>query len=83
MQTMSERHPARAAATKELSSEQPAALKFDRTVKAGDVLTSITVLLSAVALTLSLARDAGSRTYEQANKVRAAAAQALVKLDRW
>jgi hypothetical protein len=58
-------------------------LRLDKTIKAGDVLTSLTVALSAIALVLSLARDRDSRTLEQANRVRAAAASAVVKLDRW
>ena len=58
-------------------------LQLDKTIKAGDVLTSLTVALSAIALVASLARDRTSRTIDQANKVRAAAASAIVKLDRW
>ena len=59
------------------------ALQFDRTIKAGDILTSITVMLSVIALVLSLAKDRATRVSDQANKVRAAAASAIVKLDRW
>jgi hypothetical protein len=58
-------------------------LQFDRTIKAGDILTSLTVILSVIALVLSLAKDRDARITEQANKVRAAAASAIVKLDRW
>jgi hypothetical protein len=58
-------------------------LHFDRTIKAGDILTSLTVLLSVVTLVLSLAKDRDARSTEQANKVRGAAASAIVKLDRW
>lgn len=59
------------------------AFRFDSTIKAGDILTSLTILLSVVALLLSLAKDRDSRVREQANRVRAAAASTLVKLDRW
>lgn len=59
------------------------ALQFDRTIKAGDVLTSATIFLSVVALLLSLAKDRDTRIIEQANKVRAAAASTLVSFDRW
>lgn len=57
-------------------------LQLDRTIKAGDILTTITVLVSVAALLLSLAKDRDARISEQANKVRSAAAVALVKLDR-
>jgi len=59
------------------------ALQFDRTIKAGDILTSITVMLSVIALVLSLAKDRATRVSDQANRVRAAAASTIVKLDRW
>jgi len=59
------------------------ALQLDRTIKAGDILTSITIVVSVLALLLSLAKDRDARVSEQANKVRAAAATVLVKLDRW
>jgi len=58
-------------------------LHFDRTIKAGDILTSLTITLSVIALVLSLTKDRDSRTIDQANKVRSAAASAIVKLDRW
>lgn len=59
------------------------ALQFDNTIKAGDVLTSITVLLAIATLVVSLSKDRATRITDQANKVRAAAATTLVKLDRW
>jgi len=58
-------------------------LQLDRTIKAGDILTSLTVVLSVITLVLSLAKDRDARGSEQANKVRGAAASAIVKLDRW
>ena len=57
--------------------------QLDKTVKAGDILTSLTIALSVIALLLSLAKDRNSRTIDQANKIRAAAANAIINLDRW
>jgi len=59
------------------------ALQFDPTIKASDILTSVTVLVSVVALVLSFAKDRAGRATEQADRVRSAAASAIVKLDRW
>jgi len=59
------------------------ALEFQKTIKAGDILTSITILVSVVALILSLAKDREALVSDQANRVRAAAASTLAKLDRW
>lgn len=42
-------------------------LQFDRTIKAGDILSSLTVLLSVVALVLSLSKDRAVRVTDQAN----------------
>ena len=58
-------------------------LQLDKTIKAGDILTSLTIALSVVALVLSLAKDRESRTVDQGNRIRSAAASAIVKLDRW
>jgi hypothetical protein len=58
-------------------------IQFDPQVKAGDILTSVSIFLSAVALIVSLAKDRATRVADQANKVRLAAATTLVKLDRW
>jgi hypothetical protein len=58
-------------------------LQFDKTIKAGDILTSLTIALSVIALILSLAKDRESKVVDQGNKIRAAAASAIVKLDRW
>jgi hypothetical protein len=58
-------------------------IQFDPQVKAGDILTSVSVFLSAIALIVSLAKDRDTRIADQANKVRLAAATTLVKLDRW
>lgn len=58
-------------------------LQFDTTLKAGDLLTSITIAISVVTLVLTLAKDRATRVTEEANKVRTAAATTLAKLDRW
>ncbi|WP_431103409.1 hypothetical protein [Roseateles noduli] len=58
-------------------------IDFDNTLKAGDVLTSITIVISVIALVISLAKDRSTKISEQAARVRAAAASTLSKLDRW
>lgn len=58
-------------------------LTFDRTVKASDLLTSLTVIVSVVALLFTWTKEQDSRTREQADRVRMAAAKTLVKLERW
>ena len=58
-------------------------IQFDNTIKAGDILTSLTIALSVIALVLSLAKDREIKTADQGNKIRSAAASAIVKLDRW
>lgn len=58
-------------------------IQFDPKIKAGDILTSVSILISAIALLVSLAKDRATRVADQANKVRLAAATTLVKLDRW
>ena len=58
-------------------------IQFDPQIKAGDILTSVSIFISAVALIVSLAKDRATRVADQANKVRLAAATTLVKLDRW
>lgn len=58
-------------------------LQIDWSIKIGDLLTSATIVVSLVALLLSLAKDRAARALEQANRVRSAAAAALSKLDRW
>jgi hypothetical protein len=58
-------------------------LQIDWSIKVGDLLTSTTIVVSVVAMLLSLAKDRTARALEQANRVRSAAAAALSKLDRW
>jgi hypothetical protein len=58
-------------------------LSFDKTIKAGDLLTSVTVVVSVLTLVNSLSRDRLARETEQASKIRATASAAIVRLDRW
>lgn len=59
------------------------AFTFDRTIKASDVLTSLTIIVSVVALVMTLNKDRDARIREQANQVRIAAAKTLAKMERW
>jgi hypothetical protein len=56
---------------------------LDRVVKAGDLLTPITVFLSVLTFAWTIRKDLQSRQSVEADRVRAAAAQALGRLDRW
>ena len=58
-------------------------MTFDWSIKFGDILTSLTILVSVSALIISWSKDRVTRETEQADKVRAAAATALTQLDRW
>lgn len=58
-------------------------LSLDRTIKASDILTSLTIFLSVVALLVSWTKDRDVRTREQADRVRTAAAKTIAKLERW
>jgi hypothetical protein len=58
-------------------------IRVDWSVKIGDILTSLTILVSVVALLISWSKDRITRETEQADRIRAAAANAVTKLDRW
>lgn len=58
-------------------------IKLDSTLKVSDILVLLTILVSVATVTMSWSRDRAAREKEQADSVRAAAAQALTKLDRW
>lgn len=58
-------------------------LTLDRTIKTSDILTSLTIILSVVALLISWSKDQESRVREQADQIRTAAAKTLAKLERW
>jgi hypothetical protein len=52
-------------------------------IKVGDVLTSLSILISLVALLIAWAKDRQIRKRDQADRVRKAAAQIIAKLERW
>jgi hypothetical protein len=56
---------------------------LDRRVTVGEILTSLTILFSVLTLTLSLYQDRAKERKEHADRVRAAAAEALARLERW
>jgi hypothetical protein len=58
-------------------------LRLERKVSVGDLLTICSLLISASLVVGAWAIDRGLRQKDEANKVRAAAAATLVKLDRW
>ena len=58
-------------------------MKFERTIKFGDILTTATILVSVAALVFSWSKDRLTRESVQADKVRSAASYVLTKLDRW
>jgi hypothetical protein len=59
------------------------AFSFDGEVSFGDVLTSFSILLSVTALVFSMQQDRQQRDKEQADRIRTAAAEALVKFEQW
>lgn len=58
-------------------------LEFDNKLDVGNLLTSLTILITLVALLNAVAKDRRSREREFADRVRAAAAKTLGKLERW
>ena len=52
-------------------------------IEVGDILTSLTIIVSVVALVITWTKDRDTRETEQADLVRSAAASAITKLDRW
>jgi hypothetical protein len=57
-------------------------LKIDPSVKAGDFLTSISILITCISLMIAWSRERQARAAERADKVRRAAAMMLAKLER-
>jgi hypothetical protein len=55
---------------------------FYKKIRASDVLTSFTILVSIIALTINWHRDTQTRIRDQANSVRVAASRTLAKLER-
>jgi hypothetical protein len=60
-----------------------ACLELSNQVKLGDLLTSISIIISLVGLLLSLSKDRRLRKKEHADRIRAAASKTLAKLQRW
>jgi hypothetical protein len=60
-----------------------AGIEFDGTIDVGNLLTSFTILVSLAALLFSLSKDRRTRERELSDRVRAAAAKTLGKLERW
>jgi len=58
-------------------------LEFDNKLDFGNLLTSLTILISVAALLNAVAKDRRSREREFGDRVRAAAAKTLGKLERW
>jgi hypothetical protein len=57
--------------------------EFEKKLDVGNLLTSATILITLVALLNTLAKDRRGRERDFADRVRAAAATTLGKLDRW
>ena len=58
-------------------------MRIDWTIRIGDILTSLTILVSVAALVITWTKDRETRETQQADIVRSAAASAITKLDRW
>jgi hypothetical protein len=56
---------------------------IDWEISVGDILTSVTVFISALTLASQFSKDRDTQRLEQANEVRAAAAKTLESLQRW
>jgi len=69
--------------TKQIYKQENEEIYLNKEVELTHVLTLITILISAIALTLSWSRDRKVRIRSQANAIRTAAANTLTKLDRW
>ncbi len=60
-----------------------ATMTIDMTVKFGDLLTSVSVLIAALTLSYGWWKDRSLRRRERADAVRTAAAHAFAKLEHW
>lgn len=58
-------------------------MQLNRSIKVGDILTSLTIIISVTALVVTWTKDRNVRESQQADVVRTAAATAITKLDRW
>jgi hypothetical protein len=57
-------------------------LSFERKVSVGDILTSMSILVSAFALAWQLAKDHNLERQKQANEIRSAGAKTLAAVER-
>jgi hypothetical protein len=62
---------------------KPKPVILDRTVRMGDLLTSCSVLISAIGLIVTWTNETHSHRRQQADQIRNAAAVVLAKMDRW
>ncbi|MCF6149980.1 MAG: hypothetical protein E3K37_15105 [Candidatus Kuenenia sp.] len=60
-------------------------MKFtlEKNFKASDLLTSLTIIVSVIALIITWTKDRDLRVREQADRIRTAGAETLAKLERW
>jgi len=58
-------------------------MQIDWMIKIGDILTSLTIIVSVFALVITWRKDRDTKETQQADLVRSAAASAISKLDRW
>lgn len=56
---------------------------IDPVVNVGNLLTSITILVTLISISLGLAKERDQRQKDRANKVREAGSKTIAKLDRW
>lgn len=66
-----------------VAAEANGGFEFDKKLDVGNLLTSATILITLVALLNAVAKDRRARERDFADRVRAAAATTLGKLDRW
>ncbi len=58
-------------------------MQLDWSIKVGDILTTLTIIVSVAALVVTWTKDRNARETAQADIVRTAAATAITQLDRW
>lgn len=66
-----------------LAQIQSSGFTLTREIKVGDILTSLSILISAIILVRAWTKDRADRNKELADKIRTAAAKTLAKIDRW
>ncbi len=58
-------------------------MQLDWSIKVGDILTTLAIIVSVAALVVTWTKDRNARETAQADVVRTAAATAITQLDRW